>query len=105
MGSKISPTVIGAFVIGAIVCLVAGVLLFGGGKFFKEKVPYVMFFDRSVEGLNVGAPVIFRGVQIGQVTEVTAIADPKEYTIEIRVKIEIVRGVIKVGTDGEGFKD
>src|SRR5215471_6891297 len=83
MGSKISPTVIGAFVIGAIVCLVAGVLLFGGGKFFKDKVPYVMFFDRSVEGLNVGAPVIFRGVQIGQVTEKEAIANPQTFDTEI----------------------
>ena len=79
MGSKISPTVIGAFVVGAIVLMVAGVLLFGGGKFFKEKLPYVMFFDSSVEGLNVGAPVIFRGVQVGQVTEVTAIADPQTF--------------------------
>jgi paraquat-inducible protein B len=62
MGSKVSPTVIGAFVVGAIVFMVAGALLFGGGKFFTEKLPYVMFFDSSVEGLNVGAPVIFRGV-------------------------------------------
>ena len=68
MGSKISPTTIGAFVVGAIVLVVAGALLFGGGKFFQEKLPYVMFFDSSV-GLNVGAPVIFRGVQVGQVTE------------------------------------
>ena len=37
MGSKISPTVIGAFVVGAIVCVVAGVLLFGGGKYFPGK--------------------------------------------------------------------
>ena len=61
MGSRISPTVIGAFVVGAFVCIVAGVLLFGGGKFFREKLPYVLFFDSSVEGLHVGAPVIFRG--------------------------------------------
>jgi hypothetical protein len=39
MGSRISPTVIGAFVVGALVCIVAGVLLFGGGKFFREKLP------------------------------------------------------------------
>ena len=37
MGSKISPTVIGAFVVGAIVCMVAGVLLFGGGKILHRK--------------------------------------------------------------------
>ena len=105
MGSKISPTTIGAFVVGAIVLVIAGVLLFGGGKFFQEKLPFVMFFDSSVEGLNVGAPVIFRGVQIGQVTEISAIADPQTFDVRIRVKIEIVRGVIKVGEEGQRFQD
>jgi paraquat-inducible protein B len=105
MGSKVSPTAIGAFVVGAIVFMVAGVLLFGGGKFFTEKVPYVMFFDSSVEGLSVGAPVIFRGVQVGQVTEISALADPQTYDVRIKVQVEVVRGVIKVGTESQRFKD
>ena len=105
MGSKISPTTIGAFVVGAIVLVVAGVLLFGGGKFFQEKLPYVLFFDSSVEGLNVGAPVIFRGVQVGQVTEVSALADPTTFNIVIRVQIELVRGVVRLSGSGQGFKD
>jgi paraquat-inducible protein B len=103
MGSKISPTTIGAFVVGAIVLVVVGALLFGGGKFFQEKLPYVLFFDSSVEGLHLGAPVIFRGVQVGQVTEIEAIADPKTFTVVIRVKVELVRGVLKVR--GGGFKN
>src|SRR5262249_24394102 len=75
------------------------------GEFFKEKVPYVMFFERSVEGLTVGAPVIFRGVQVGQVTAITAIADPKELTILIMVKVELVRGIVHLGVGDERFKD
>src|SRR5262245_47503800 len=105
MGRKINPTTIGAFVVGAIVLLVAGVLLFGGGKFFQEKVTRVLFFDSSVEGLNVGAPVIFRGVQVGQVTEISAIADPQTFDVIIKVQVELVRGVVKVGEDGQRFKD
>ena len=106
MGSKVSPTMIGAFVVGALVCMVAGVMLFGGGKFFQEKIPYVMFFDSSVEGLNVGAPVIFRGVPVGQVTEISAIANPQTFDLIIRVQIEVVRGVIKVqGAQDQRLQD
>jgi len=105
MGSKINPTTIGAFVVGAIVLLIAGGLLFGGGKFFQEKLPYVMFFDSTVEGLNVGAPVVFRGVQVGQVAEISAIADPQTFDVRIKVTIELVRGVVKVGEEGQLFKD
>jgi paraquat-inducible protein B len=105
MGSKVSPTMIGAFVVGAIICMVAGVLLFGGGKFFQEKLPYVMFFDSSVDGLNVGAPVIFRGVQVGQVTEISAIADPQTFDVRIKVMVELVQGVIQMGAEGQRFND
>src|SRR4029453_19071349 len=106
MGSKINPTMIGAFVVSAIVLMVAGVLLFSGGKFFTEKVPFVLFFDSTVEGLNVGAPVIFRGVQVGQVTEISALADPQTFDVRIRVKVEIMRGVVKVvGAEDQLFGD
>ena len=106
MGSKISPTVIGAFVVGAIIFMVAGVLLFGGGNSSRRRQPYVLFFDSSVEGLNVGAPVIFRGVQVGQVTEISALVDPQKFDLVIRVKIETVRGVVKiVGAEDQSFQE
>jgi paraquat-inducible protein B len=96
MGSKANPTVIGAFVVGAVALVVVGVLLFGGGKLFQEKMPYVLFFDGSVQGLNVGAPVVFRGVQVGQVAKVEALFDPQETTIRIKVLVELVRSSVQV---------
>ena len=105
MGSKISPTTIGAFVVSAIVLAVAGVSSSAAANSFRKSCPLSMFFDSSVVGLNVGAPVIFRGVQIGQVTEISAIADPQTFDVRIRVKTEIVRGVIKVGEEGQHFQD
>ena len=96
MGSKVSPRVIGAFVVGGIAIVIAGVLFFGGGKVFQEKTPYVIFFEGSVQGLHAGAPVVFRGVQVGQVAKVEALYDPTQVTIHVKVLVELVRDTVQV---------
>jgi paraquat-inducible protein B len=72
MSRRASPTAIGAFVVGAVALIVVGVMIFGSGQFFQHPLRYAMFFDSSVEGLGVGAPVRFRGVKIGQVSRINA---------------------------------
>nr|AEI30492.1 paraquat-inducible protein B [uncultured microorganism] len=61
---------IGLFVVGAIVLVVVAIGVLGSGKLFKESIPYVMVFEGSVKGLNVGSPVVFRGVKIGAVSSI-----------------------------------
>ena len=70
MSKPARPTLIGGFVLGAIVLIIAGVIILGGGKFFARRTPIVMFFQGSVSGLSVGAAVNFRGVRVGQVSQV-----------------------------------
>ena len=89
MSKQANKTLIGAFVVGAVVLVVGGVLMFGSGKFLKKKVPYVMYFQGSVKGLDVGASVVWRGVKIGTVTDVLLRADPVTLTIEIPVFVEV----------------
>jgi len=89
MSKKISKTLIGAFVVGAIALLVVAVLVFGSGKFFAPTKKFVMFFSGSVKGLSVGAPVMFHGVKIGEVTEIQLRLNPKDLTAVIPVFIEI----------------
>jgi paraquat-inducible protein B len=72
MSKRASPTAIGAFVVGAVALIVVGVLFFGSGRFFRHPLRYALFFNTSVEGLSVGAPVQFRGVKIGQVSRIEA---------------------------------
>jgi len=92
MSKQASKTLIGAFVVGALTLAVIGILLFGSGQFFSESKTYVLFFGGSVKGLNVGAPVSFRGVKVGQVTDIKARIDPRDYAMRIAVYIKTTPG-------------
>jgi paraquat-inducible protein B len=70
MSRKANPTLIGTFVLGGVLLAVVAVVVFGSGRLFRDTRTYISFFDGSVAGLQVGAPVKFRGVDVGQVTEV-----------------------------------
>ena len=89
MAKQVSKTVIGGFVISAIALLIVGIVVFGGGKVFTKTITFVLFFDRSVKGLNEGAPVDFRGVQIGSVESVAIRADTEKLKVDIPVVIEV----------------
>jgi paraquat-inducible protein B len=67
---RANPVAIGAFVLGAIALVVIGLIAFGGVNFFNRPLKVVMFFDESVNGLSVGAPIAYRGVNLGTVTDI-----------------------------------
>jgi paraquat-inducible protein B len=67
---RASPTLIGAFVVGALLLALGGLAVFGSGKLFRRTEQFVAIFSGSVNGLSVGAPVKFRGVQVGSVTSI-----------------------------------
>jgi paraquat-inducible protein B len=87
---------IGAFVLGAVGLAVAAVLVFGSGTFFEERTPFVLYFDSSVKGLEVGSPVIFQGVEVGTVTAVSALINFETGVVAIPVYIVIVAGRVQV---------
>jgi paraquat-inducible protein B len=70
MARKANPAVIGAFGVGAVALLVIGLVLFGSGRLFKHTQEYVIFFPGAVDGLSVGAPVRFKGVEVGSVKNI-----------------------------------
>ena len=58
---------LGVFVLGALFVFIIMLMAIGGQNLLTQKVTYTLYFDKSVKGLNVGAPVMFRGVRVGQV--------------------------------------
>jgi len=89
MSKQANTKLIGGFVLGAIVLTVAGILLFGSGKFFSHQKEFVLFFEDSVKGLNIGAAVDFRGVNVGTVKEIKVVVAKDDFSLLIPVVIEI----------------
>ena len=69
--AKWNPRLVGIFVLGGLALATLLVTLLGGGRFFSRKVPFITYFSGSVTGLRVGAPVRFRGIVVGEVTDIS----------------------------------
>lgn len=91
MSSKVSPTLIGGFIVGAITLGVAGLMFVGSGPLFRKSESFVLFFTGSVSGLRAGAPVKFKGVEVGEVTgvylDMGTSADDTDWPIPVTIKI------------------
>jgi paraquat-inducible protein B len=98
MSKPVNKTLIGIFVIAAIAVIVAAVIVFGSGKFFTQTFKAVCYFEGSVGGLSVGAPVVFKGVRIGSVSEVILRFDTQRKIFVIPVYLEIQPD--KIRTEG-----
>lgn len=105
MARKANKTMIGIFVVGAVALLVLGITIFGSGVFLKRSDKYVLFFDGSIKGLSVGAPVIFRGVKIGNVSDISLIYDKKSENVLIPVVIDVELSRVKGAPDKLGYPD
>jgi len=88
MSKQANTKLIGGFVIGAVILLISGVLLFGSGKLLSHQKKFVLFFEDSVKGLNIGSQVDFRGVNIGTVKDIKIVLQ-KDLSLLIPVFIVI----------------
>lgn len=67
---KLQPVIIGVFVVLSLSLFMIAITLFGAALFFEKENLVIAYFDDSLKGLSVGAPVTYRGVTIGQVKEI-----------------------------------
>lgn len=101
MSKQSSPTVIGAFVVGAVVLIAVGFALFGGAQMFAQKNRYVAVFSEPTNGLRVGANVMLNGVHVGYVSDIDLIIDDVNFETETQVVLELVNEDIKTKSGGK----
>ena len=80
---------VGLFVMGAAVLFSAALIAFGSGYWWRTKNQFVLYFDESVRGLSIGAPVMFRGVRIGNVADIRIHLDESGKEVHVPVVIEV----------------
>jgi ABC-type transporter Mla subunit MlaD len=100
---------LGIFVFTGIVLIVSLILIFGTGQIFKKTMMTETYIEQSIIGLDIGAPVRFRGVKLGQVTSIRLsgnlyendkpLAERREYVV-VRMKIDINQAEI-LGSTGK----
>lgn len=95
MKRRANPARVGLFVVGALVLVFAVVFVVAGGRLFASKERAVMHFSGSIYGLQVGAPVVLRGVRLGSVTAIGLTYDHDEDSFSIPVVAELDRTVIR----------
>ena len=87
MSAKSSKFLIGLFVIvGLLIC--AGIIIWvGAAKLFVKGSLYTVYFDESVQGLQVDSAIKYRGVEIGKVQSIDVAPDYR--LIEVNMKIDL----------------
>ncbi len=86
MQQKKTYKMVGLFVIAGLLCLIGIILNYATQRFTTNKDDLVvMYFEESIRGLNVGSPVLFKGVEIGKVADINLLANLKEGTFKTPV--------------------
>ena len=94
------PALVGAFVLSGAALLVLALMLFAGTRFFTREVRAVTYFQGSVAGLEVGAPVTFRGVRVGSVTRIGVSINMKDLSARIPVYMEMNPSTVRLAGYG-----
>ncbi|RKX33880.1 MAG: hypothetical protein DRP71_08940 [Verrucomicrobia bacterium] len=101
MSKKANPTAVGLFVVIGTILLIAGIISFSSFKVKGETQEFVLYFDSSVKGLSVGAPVTHRGVKIGTVIGMQLRFNQADGDFDVPVFIELDHDMLKARSDRE----
>jgi paraquat-inducible protein B len=97
--TKVKPAIVGAFALGAFALGIIALLSFGGVNFFSKPQRFVVYFDESIHGLDLGSPVKLRGVRVGRVADLVVRYDERKNHSVVVVTCEFSRNTL---TDAQG---
>ncbi|MEF7615525.1 MlaD family protein [Aquincola sp. MAHUQ-54] len=96
---KRNALLIGGFVLAAIAIAIAAVFWLSGQDLFGQQVKARVYYEGNVSGLSVGAPVTFRGVSVGQVTEIGIEVDPSTLETSIPVSLKLQPSAVRYSNE------
>lgn len=96
MASQKTKFSVGVFILGGVCIALAGIIWLGMSSLFQKGDKYVSYFNESVQGLEVGSTVKYRGVAVGTVEKIGVAPDSKL----IEVILNIDRRQLKEGIEG-----
>ena len=103
MSNDTNKARVGAFVLGGLGLLILAVVALGRTDYFDDTSTYVMYFEGSVSGLSTGAPVVFRGVPFGHVTQISLVA--KADTMDVTIPVYVQLNASSVVGEGKDYLD
>jgi phospholipid/cholesterol/gamma-HCH transport system substrate-binding protein len=76
---------LGILVLATLVAIIVAAVVLGIHAMAPQTVAYHAYFDESVQGLEIGAPVKYRGVRIGSVNSIDLARDRKHVDVVLAV--------------------
>ncbi|MGF1644487.1 MAG: intermembrane transport protein PqiB [Thiotrichales bacterium] len=74
-------------------------------KPYNVRQLFVMYFDGTLRGLNVGAPVEFRGIRVGKVLDIDLRMNPRDHQVDMPVLVELYPEVVSIRSPGDAFDE
>ena len=97
-----NPWKLGLFVLLAGVLGLMGLVYFASARFDRRTFDAVTLIDESVQGLDEGSPVKFRGVTIGKVRSIGFAADRRHVEVQLEVYLDTIEAL---GLEDKRFPD
>jgi paraquat-inducible protein B len=102
MARRFNPKKVGIFVLAATALGVAATLYLGSSRLFQRKVRFAVVFSQDIAGLEVDAPVKFRGVPVGRVASIhLSIGSPEAPLRELFMPVVIELSPSRIREVGE----